>query len=161
MPKINRVIDLPTLQDPLQIEAIEYNVESGGKKSLMVGPRLIPIQIAGGYTTNVSAGVVLPNLGVCLAIYNNAGAVGSVTISPAVAASLAPGVTDGVGNVGVACPPNAWTYLSAGFNQYIISSAATILVYIIEDPTRLALQQANGPYAQQPNGPGFVPPVNS
>jgi hypothetical protein len=160
MAKINRVIDLSTLQDPDQIESVEYNPQSGGKKTLPVGPRLIPIQISGGYTTNVSASTVIPYLGACLAIYNNAGAVGSITISPATAASLAPGVCDAVGNVGVACPANSWTYLSAGNNQYVISSASTLLVYIIEDPTRLALQQANGPYAQQNVFPGAALAVN-
>lgn len=147
MAKNNRVIDIKFLQDPDQIKSIEYNPPSGGQKSLIVGPRLEPIPIATGYTTDASTKRALPHLGLNLAIYNNAGAVGSVTIGGSAITALAPGATDAAGNVGVACPPNAWTYLSMGNNQYIIATAATLLVYIIEDPTRIA--QESGPYAQQ------------
>jgi len=147
MAKNNRVIDNKFLQDPDQIKSVEYNPASGGQKSLTVGPRLIPIQIAGGYTTNVSTKTALPYLGANLAIYNNAGAVGAVTIGDTTITALAPGAVDANGNVGAACPPNAWSYLSAGNNQFIISTASTLLVYIIEDPTRIA--QETGPYAQQ------------
>lgn len=145
--KNNRVIDTQFLQDPDQIKSIEYNPAAGAQKSLTVGPRLIPIKIATGYVTDASAKVALPSLGVNLAIYNNAGAVGSVTIGGSAITALAPGATDAAGNVGVACPPNAWTYVSAGNNQYVFTSAVTLLVYIIEDPTRIA--QETGPYAQQ------------
>jgi len=161
MAKIQRVIDNSLINSPADATSIEYNPAAGGKKTVSVGPRLIPIQIASGYTTNVSAGVTLPNLGACLAIYNNAGAVGSVTVGASVstvAAALTPGATDANGNVGVACPPNAWTYLSAGNNQYVISTAATLLVYIIEDPTRF-IQETPNRVAQ--NIPGFAPPINS
>jgi hypothetical protein len=155
MAKINRVIDNRFLQDPNQIEAVQNNPPSGAKKTLAVGPRLLPIQIAGGYTTNASGtAVALPFIGANLAIYNNAGAVGSIVIGGSTITTLAPGVTDASGNVGVACPPNAWTYLSTSFNQYVITSAATLLVYIIEDPTRLAIE--TGPYAQQ-NTNGILP----
>lgn len=161
MAKINRVIDLPNVEDPLQIKAIEYNPSSGGQKSVTVGPHLIPIQISGGWTTDASTLKVLPQLGMNLAIYNNAGTVGSVTIGATSAlTSQAVGAVDANGNAGVACMPNAWTYLSAGFNQYIITSAATLIVYIIEDSTRLALQQQNGPYAQQNVFPGAALAVN-
>lgn len=145
--KNNRVIDNQFLQDPDQIKAVEYNPASGGQKSLTVGPRLIPIQIASGWTTDASAKVALPFFGANLAIYNNAGAVGSVTIGDTTITALAPGVTNPAGNVGVACPPNAWTYVSAGNNRFVFTSAATLLVYIIEDPTRIA--QESVPYAQQ------------
>lgn len=147
MAKNNRVIDIKFLQDSDQIKSIAYNPASGGQKSLIVGPRLLPIPIAGGYTTNASTRVALPILGANLAIYNNAGTVGSVTIGDSSITALAPGATDVAGNVGAACPPNAWTYLSMGNNQYIITSGATLLVYIIEDPTRIA--QESGSYAQQ------------
>lgn len=147
MAKNNRVIDLASLQDPDQIKVVEYNPASGGQKSLAVGPRLIPIQINTGYTTDASSKVALPFLGANLAIYNNAGTVGSVTLGPSTITALAVGVADAAGNVGVACPPNAWTYLSMGSNQYVYTSANTLLVYIMEDPTRIA--QETGPYAQQ------------
>lgn len=146
--KINRVIDNAFLQDPYGIAAVEYNPASGGEKSLIVGPRLIPIQVASGYTTNVSSVTALPYLGALLAIYNNSGTAGSVTTGKNnTITALAIGVTDSNGNVGVACPPNTYTYLSMGNNQWIISTASTLIVYIIEDPTKIA--QETGPYAQQ------------
>ena len=156
--KIQRVIDNAFLNSGLDIDSIEYNPASGGQKSLIVGPRLLPIPISTGFTTNASAGLALPNLGINLAIYNNSGTAGSATISSAVAASLAIGATDASGNVGVACAPNAWTYLSNGANRYLITSAATLIVYIIEDPTKII--QQTPPLVQQ-NVPGYVPPVNS
>ena len=136
--KFNRVIDNRFLQDPNQIESVEYNPASGGQKSLIVGPRLLPIQIAGGYTTDVSGKVALPFLGANLAIYNNSATAASIVAGASTITALAIGATDASGNVGVALPPNAWSYLSMGNNQYVISSAATAIVYIIEDPTRIA-----------------------
>lgn len=150
MAKQQRQIDNAFLNGPYDAKAIEYNPASGGQKSLIVGPRLLPIQISGGYTTNASGGLILPTLGLTLAIYNNSGTAGSVVISHAAAASLAIGVTDINGNVGVACPPNAWSYISAGNNQYIITSAATIIVYVIEDPT--FIRQETGAFIPQNNG---------
>jgi len=148
MAKNYRAIDNASLQDPLQIKAVEYNPASGGQKSLTVGPRLLPIQIAGGYTTNVTTATAIPFLGANLAIYNNSGTVGTVTVGQSAAVtSQAIGVSDANGNVGVACAPNSYTYLSMGNNQWIIGSAATLFVYVIEDPTRIV--QESGPYAQQ------------
>ena len=83
---------------------------------------------------------------------------GSIVIGNNAITSLAPGAVDAFGNVGVPCPPNAWTYLSMSYNQYVISSAATLLTYIIEDSTWI--NQETGAFVQQ-NVPGFVPPVNS
>lgn len=163
MAKLQRVVDNAFLNSGTDIESIEYNPASGAQKSLIVGPRLLPIPVvAAGVastTTNAAAGLILPILGASLAIYNNSGTAGSVTISPASALSLAIGVTDAAGNVGVACPPNSYTYLAAGNNQYIITSAATLIVYIIQDPTRII--QESGPYAQQVPLPYPELPVNS
>ena len=155
--KFNRVVDNRFLQDPNQIDAVEYNPASGGEKSLIVGPRLLPIPIVtagvAAYSTNVTAATAMPYLGALLAIYNNSGTVGTVTVGQSAAVtSQAIGTSDANGNVGVACAPNAYTYLSMGNNQWIIGSAATLFVYIIEDPTRIA--QETGPYAQQ-NGNGI------
>ena len=155
--KFNRAIDNRFLQDPNQIEAVEYNPASGGKKSLAVGPRLLPIPIVtagvAAYKTNVTASTAMPYLGANLAIYNNAATAGTVTVGQdSTVTSQAMGVADANGNVGVACAPNAYTYLSMGNNRWIIGSAATLFVYIIEDPTYFA--QESGPYAQQ-NGNGI------
>jgi hypothetical protein len=156
MAKLNRVIDNNFLQDPSQIVAVEYNPASGGQKALIVGPRLLPIPIAGGWTTTPTAATALPYLGANIAVYNNASAVGSIVIGGSTIVTLAPGVVDGSGNVGVACPPNAWTYLSMSNNQYVITSAATLLVYIMEDPTRIA--QETGAFVNQfVNGTQLLP----
>jgi hypothetical protein len=149
--KFTRSCDIKFQISGNDAQSLEYNPASGGQKSLIVGPRLLPIPIASGYTTNAAAGLVLPYLGANLAIYNNAGTAAAITVSPATAAALAIGATDANGNVGVACPPNAWSYVSAGANQYIITSAATLIVYLIEDPTKIT--QETGPYAQQNPGP--------
>jgi hypothetical protein len=149
MAKLNRVIDNAFLQDPSQIKAVEYNPASGGQKSLIVGPRLLPIPIAAGWTTTPTSTTALPYLGANIAVYNNSAAVGSIVIGGSTIVTLAPGVVDGSGNVGVACPPNAWTYLSMSNNQYVVTSAATLLVYLMEDPTRIA--QESGAYMQQNN----------
>lgn len=155
MVKYQRTIDNAFLNSPYDSAATEYNPASGGQKSLIVGPRLIPIQIAGGYTTTPVTVTALPYLGALLAIYNNAGTAGSVTTGKtSTLTSQAIGASDVNGNVGVACQPNAWTYLSMGANQYIITSAATLFVYIIEDPTKIT--QESGPYAQQ-NVNGILP----
>lgn len=153
--KFNRVLDIRFLQDPYQIKSVEYNPASGGQKSLTVGPRLLPIPIvtAGSatYTTNVTTATALPTKGMNLAIYNNSGTAASITVGQdSTVTSQAIGASDTNGNVGVALPANAWSYLSPGNNQWIIASAATVIVYIIEDPT--SIQQETGPYAQQNSG---------
>lgn len=164
MAKINRVIDNAALQDPDQIKSVEYNPQSGAQKSLTVGPRLIPIPIVAAgtpsFTTDVSGKVALPYLGATLAIYNNSGTVGNVTVGETSANTslLAIGATDANGHVGVACQPNTWTYLSMGNRQWIISNATTTVVYMIEDPTTMA--QESGPYAQVQDPRTWLP-VNS
>jgi hypothetical protein len=148
MPKINRAIDNAFVQDPLQIEVAQNNPASGGKKTLPVGPRLLPIPTSStSWTTTPTARTALPALGLNIAVYNNAGAVGSIVIGGSTITTLAPGVLDASGNVGIPCPANSWTYLSMSYNQYVITSASTLLVFIMEDPTRLV--QETGPYAQQ------------
>jgi len=138
MAKYVRSIPSTVVADPNSIDSTSYNFQSGGKKNLPVGPHLIPIPTSStSWTTVVNAAPVgLPKLGLNLAIYNNAGTVGTVTIgnTPTIT-SQAIGISDAVGNVGVPCPPNSWTYLSMGINQWIVSSAATLFVYIIEDST--------------------------
>jgi hypothetical protein len=151
MAKNQRVVDMAFLNSGPDIESIEYNPASGAQKALLVGPRLLPIPLSGTtWTTDASTRRALPILGANIAVYNNAGAVASIVIGGSTITTLAPGATDASGNVGVALPPNAWTYLSMSNNQYVITSAATALVYIVEDPTRII--QETGPYAQQNNG---------
>ena len=126
------------IQDQGALENLGYSVSAGGFKNVAIGPHLLPLQTdATTYTTNASTAVPLPQPGKMLAVYNNAGAVGSVTVSLLQVSSLAAGVTDSAGNVGIACPPNAWTYISCGDAIWVISSASTLLVYLIDDDTYL------------------------
>ena len=148
MAKNNRVININNLQDPNGIVAVEYNPPSGGQKSLIVGPKLIPISLNGSYTTTVTSATALPYLGANIAVYNNTSTVGVVTIGNAsTITSQAIGASDASGNVGIACAPNSYTYLSMGNNQWIIASASTLFVYIMEDPTYIA--QESTAYMQQ------------
>lgn len=145
--KYRRAIDEAGNGSPYDADVIENNYQSGAKKVLTVGPHLIPIPTSSPtvFTTNVSGTPVgLPKLGLNLAIYNNAGAVGTVTIgnTPSIT-SQAIGASDTAGNVGCACPPNAWTYLSMGNNRWVISSAATLIVYLIEDSTFISAQSSS------------------
>ncbi len=155
MAKNQRTIDIASVNSPHDVQSIEYNPASGGQKSLIVGPHLLPIQIAGTYTTTPTAATAIPYIGANLAVYNNSGTAASITIgNTPTLTSQAIGASDANGNVGVACQPNAWTYLSMGANQYVITSAATLFVYIIEDPTKITAE--TGPYAQQ-NVNGILP----
>jgi hypothetical protein len=127
--------------DPSSISNQMYNEQSGAQKNLAVGPSLKPLKLsATTWTTDASTLRKIPK-GVQLAVYNNAGAVGSITLSKANArTSLAPGAVDNTagdtfGDVGIPCAPNAWTYISGLDNISVIASAATLLVFIIEDDT--------------------------
>lgn len=133
-----------SVQDPAIIDNLTYNPQAGANKVAEVGRRLIPIpQSAGTFTTNVSTLTTLPMLGLNLAIYNN-GSLASITLGRAsTVASLAPGVTDANGNVGVPLMPNSWTYLACGTSQFVISSASTVLVFIIDDTSYIQQEVAN------------------
>lgn len=143
----NRSIPGDQSRDPSAVDLLSYNEKSGAKKSLNVGPALIPLgDGAGGYTTNATARKVLPNAGSQLAIYNNAGTVASVTVGDNTVLSQASGAVQVSGSnvfVGVPLPANSWTYLSSAQWQYVIASAATVLVFLIDDPTFIVVQPAN------------------
>jgi hypothetical protein len=147
--KLQRVVDIKFVNSGADVSSIVYNPAAGATKVLNVGPRLLPIPTGlGTWTTNITAATGIPTLGANLAIYNNSGTAASVTVGQSAAvASEAIGAVDANGNVGVACPPNSYTYVSMGYNQWIIGSAATLIAYIIEDPTMIIKE--SGPYAQQ------------
>jgi hypothetical protein len=127
--------------DPSSIDLLEYNNAAGSKKVSEVGRALIPISyISAGalaYTCDASTARNLGFAGKCLAVYNNAGSVGSITLGTSAPTSLAPGVTNVSGQCGIACMPNAWTYIACNNNNWVISSAATLLVYVIDDDTQI------------------------
>lgn len=136
------------VQDPSAIANLEYNESSGSKKVSEVGRHLLPLKfISAGvvaYTTDASTAKRLDNPGKSLAVYNNSGSLGSITLGKIAAApaSLAAGATDASGNVGVPCKPNDWTYIACDDNYWVISSAATLLVFVIDDKTAIKQEQA-------------------
>ena len=116
---------------------IEYNEPTGAIKITDFGKHLLPFLQSGTYTTNLSAAAVqLPFIGAVLAVYNNSDTLGSVTFgTDNTVTSLAPGVTDASGRVGFPCIPNGWTYISTATQNWAISSASTLLVFLVDDPS--------------------------
>lgn len=135
------------IQDPAIIHNLEYNNQAGSKKVSEVGRKLVPIPFinsgALAYTCDASTLRTLPKLGVNLAVYNNSGSIGSVTLGEAnTQTSLAAGVTDANGHAGIPCQPNTWTYIACNESQFVISSAATLLVFIIDDNSAIKQEAA-------------------
>lgn len=135
-------------QDPSAISNFTYNEAAGAQKNTEVGRHLKPLNItATTFTTDATTVRNLPSKGKNLAVYNNAGAVGSITLGFAAntgteltPTAQAPGAiqanTNGQ-NVGIACTPNDWTYIACGEQDQVIASAATLLVYLIDDNTSI------------------------
>jgi hypothetical protein len=125
------------VQDPSIIQNLQYSDAAGSSKVSEVGRHLLPLSIPGsgtGYTTDASTARGLPSMGRCLAVYNNANAVGSVTLGEDnTITSLAVGATDSSGHVGIPCPANAWTYIACGSQNWVITSASTLLVFLVDD----------------------------
>ena len=148
MAKNNRNLQGQHIQDPSTLANLEYNDAAGSKKVSEVGRHLVPLKFVSGgavaYTTDASTARRLDSPGKCLAVYNNSGSVGSVTLGNVQSApsSLAAGVTDSNGNVGIACKPNDWTYIACADNYWVISSASTLLVYAIDDNTAIKQEAA-------------------
>jgi hypothetical protein len=123
--------------DPSQIVNHSYNQAAGAVKVAEVGRHLVPLKSdATTYTTDATTARALPSKGRNLAIYNNAGAVGAVSLGDdAAMAALGVGATDANGNVGIPCKPNDWTYVACNEKQFVRTSAVTLLVFLIEDDT--------------------------
>lgn len=128
-------------RDEADILNTQNNEAAGAEKNLEVGPHLLPLQASNGiaWTTDCTTIKALPSKGKCLAVYNNSATLGSVTLGETAAqASLAAGVTDASGHVGIPCKPNDWTRISCGQSTHVISSAATLLVFLVDDDSSLA-----------------------
>lgn len=112
-------------QDLGSVELVQHNEASGAKKSVSVGPCFINNT---GLALNTAQNV---NPGQSLYIYNNAGAVGWVSLG--INTAVAP---TGFANA-IPCKPNDWTVISSGLNNTILGSAATLGLYILDDATGL------------------------
>jgi hypothetical protein len=145
MAKNQRNIPGPITRDQATIDNLTYSESAGARKSAEVGRHLLPLPDgAAGFTTNATTALILPSAGKNLAVYNNAGAVGSITLGEDnTVTSQAPGaVQAGTQHVGIACPPNAWTYIATGNQNWVIASAATLLVYLIDDDSMIRQEVA-------------------
>jgi hypothetical protein len=136
-----------SVQDPSAISNLEYNPQAGAQKVAEVGRRLLPIPLVGAttFTTTPTSATALPSLGRNIAVYNNAGFVGSITLgTDSTVAVLAPGaVNNTTGQAGIPCMPNAWTYIATGTTSWVISSASTLLVFLIDDTSYIMQEVAN------------------
>lgn len=135
------------VQDPGAIANLEYNNASGSKKVSEVGRRLLAIPTVTAnvltYTTDASTARVLPSAGRNLAIYNNSAAIHAVTLGEDnTVVALAAGVTDTAGHVGIPCTPNSWTYVACGPKNWVKTDSATLLVFLIDDLTKIAQEAA-------------------
>lgn len=114
-----------------------YNDYAGAQKNLSVGPVLQPIRNGSSWTCDATAVKELPS-GTQIAIYNNDTAVGAVAFSSTSTVTIgAVGSVDANGSPTIACKPSDWTYLCCGERTFIQTSAATLLVYVIQDDTVL------------------------
>jgi hypothetical protein len=160
----NRQIPGDQSRDPSAIELLSWSEKAGSRKSSEVGRALIPLgNGAAGFTTDASTPRILPSAGLNLAIYNNAGAVGAVTVGDNTMTPQAPGAVQVSGTnvfVGVPCQPNAWTYLAAAQWNWVASTAATLLVFIIDDPTFIQAQPHNNSQNPQQTTAPWGAPVN-
>jgi len=143
MAKNQRNLPGPSVRDPSTIDTLIYNEASGARKSINVGPHLLPLgNGASGYTTNATTATILPKMGCNLAIYNNSSSVAAITLGEdnTVTAQAAGAIQAGTQHVGIACPPNCWTYLSCGVQNWVIASSASLLVYLIDDETYIRVE---------------------
>lgn len=140
-----RIQEGQSIVDPSSMGNLIYNNAAGAQKNAEVGRHLKPLNDgAGGFTTNATSIKTLPALGKNIAVYNNAGTVASVTLGETSGqASLAAGVCDASGHVGIPCQPNSWTYIACNMSQYVIASAATLMVFVITDDTYIRRQSAD------------------
>ena len=114
-----------------------YNDYAGAQKNLSVGPVLQPIRTGSGWTCDATTVQELP-AGTQVAIYNNSAVVGAVAFSTVLAVTVgAVGSVDVNGSPTIACKPADWTYICCGERTFIQTSAATLLVYVIQDDTVL------------------------
>lgn len=133
--KVKNNIDVASIDNQV------YNERAGAQKNTEVGSHLQPLNAGTATaTTNATTAVSIPK-GRNLAVYNNAAAVGAITLgTEAAVAALAPGVVDsvGAGHVGIPCAPNAWTYIACWDKTFVRATASTLLVFVIADDSDVA-----------------------
>lgn len=119
--------------DEAAIAAYQTNPYSGGHKTMKVGPEHCKQDanaFISGRDVSAAASPVYP--GSILYLYNNSATVAWVALSTDPAVATPTGFANGI-----PLKPNDWTILSAGENNFILSSAATVGLYEPKDDTVL------------------------
>lgn len=121
-----------------ETEDLKFNQASGADKVIPAGHHLKPMMTgASTYSTNATSRVNVGK-GATLAIFNNAATVASVTLGDSTVTSQVPGaVQAGKSFVGIPLRSYEFTYLNTFDKDYVIASASTVLVYIVEDDTNI------------------------
>lgn len=143
MAKNQRNIPGQTVRDTSMLDNLIYNEAAGARKSINVGQHLLPLgDGAGGFTTNATTAKILPAGGRNLAVYNNSSTVASITLGEdnTVTAQAAGAIQAGTAHVGIPCIPNAWTYIAAGPQNWVIASNASLLVFLIDDDSNIKVE---------------------
>lgn len=121
-----------------ETEDLKFNQASGADKVIPAGHHLKPIFIGlNTFTTNATAKLNVGK-GITLAIFNNSAGVLSATIGDSTLVSQTVGaVQAGTDFVGIPLRPYTFTYLNTFDKDYVITSSANALVYIVEDDTNI------------------------
>lgn len=135
------------VRDPSIVDLLQYNEKAGARKSVTVGAAFLPLgDGAGGYTTNATtAPRVLPSAGCQIAVYNNSTTAYAVTVGDNTMTAQAIGAVQVSGSnvfVGVPCEPNSWTYISSAQWNYVATNNASLIVFLVDDPTFIQAQPA-------------------
>lgn len=126
--KRNRV-NRGTASDAGNIQSYQSNPYSGGQKNLSVGPEFLK-QVGDVFISgrDVSGAGESIQPGAIIWIYNNSATVAWLALSTAAIAVAPTGFTNGI-----PLTPNAWTQLSAGENNSVRASAATVGLFEVKD----------------------------
>lgn len=130
-------------EDTGAIANMVFNKAAGAQKVAEVGRHLLPLVTPGagtGYTTTPTSAFPLPGAGKNLAVFNSIATTGSITFgTDNTVTALAAGTTDSSGRVGLPCS-QGWNYFAAGYSNWVISSASTLYVFLINDNTSIQVQ---------------------
>lgn len=137
MAKKIRQIDSREVYDQASIDNIQFNEASGAQKNIPGGLSLVPLNInATTWTTDASTRRTLPKKGTSLAIYNSDSSLHAVTLGDDSVTALASGAVSG-NNAGIPVPAGQWVYLNSNEKTHVITEDSTLLVYIIEDESKI------------------------
>lgn len=137
-----RQVEGRDVADPANVNNLTYNQASGAFKSIDGGYHLKPIPVPpSSFTTNAVAAKSCRK-GTTIAIYNNSGAMQTFNFGESSSVTtLAIGISDASGNVGIPCKPNDWTYLNSNEKEWFITSSANLIIFFVEDETYITSQR--------------------